>query len=209
MDRLFASLDEFYYGLTMDGNGMREPFQVSASQTLEKADQKVPQLGFFLTAHSRAPELNLFNRPRVSLWPFNRELVLGVDGSLLTPEDRLIRLATEFGGTKGDGTLDYTKRKRFYFQREDAWDPELDYADIPENQALIEYLRAMTSRPVPSASNRARAAGVVRQLEGKIHQGEHRPVASQHVGLHPERDQHGESILRTRALGHLFISPGP
>ena len=24
---------------------------------------------FFLTAHSRAPELNLFGRPRVTIWP--------------------------------------------------------------------------------------------------------------------------------------------
>ncbi len=152
MDRLFASLDEFYYGLSIDGAGVREPFALNTSQTLEAPDQKIPQLGFFLTAHSRSPELNLFNRPRVSLWPFNRELVTGSDGSLITPEDRLIRLATEFGGTTGDGSLDYTKRKRFYFQREDAWDPAIDYTNIPENQALIAYLQAMTSKPIPSAS---------------------------------------------------------
>ncbi len=169
MDRLFASLDEFYYGLSLNGNGDRLPFELSPGLTLEGTDQKVPQLGFFLTANSRSPELNLFNRPRVSLWPFNRELVDTADGSLLTPEDRLIRLATEFGGSAGNGILDYGKRKRFYFQRENAWDPFADYTNVPENQALVEYLRTMTSRPIPSARV-ARGGGATGSFKDKFGQ---------------------------------------
>lgn len=159
-DRLFPSLDEFYYGLDFRGSGSsqeREPFKIDGIQTVEAGGQTVPQLSFFLTAHSRAPELNLFHRPRVSLWPFNHELVQGTPPpNTLTPEDKLIRLATEYGGWKEDGNHDYTKRKRFYFQRKSAWDPFVDYNEIPENKALLGYLRDMTSRPIPSAdpSNR-------------------------------------------------------
>ncbi len=152
MERLYATVDELSYGKGLDASGLRLANTVNGNK-LESSGQKLDELRFFLTTQSRAPELNLFNRPRISLWPFNQEMVATSVDPRLTPEDRLIRFASELGGVNSDGTLDYNKRKRFYFQRESAWDPEADWRDIPANRAVFRYLQSMTSRTLPSAKS--------------------------------------------------------
>ena len=150
MDRLYATPDELSFGKGLDASGMRVSNTVNGT-SLESGDQKLDELRFFLTTQSRAPELTLFNRPRISLWPFNEEMVQATVDGRLTPEDRLIRFSSELGGVKTDGSLDYSKRKRFYFQRRSAWDPAADW-NIPANRAIIRYLQNMTARPLPSAN---------------------------------------------------------
>ncbi|HSJ01189.1 MAG TPA: Verru_Chthon cassette protein A, partial [Verrucomicrobium sp.] len=56
-DRLYATLDE----LVFDRN--------RAAQLPGITYRDIEIGRFFLTAHSRAPELNLFNKPRILLWP--------------------------------------------------------------------------------------------------------------------------------------------
>ena len=70
-DRLFASVDEFLFepsrtALTNDA-GCTAQFPKATTAPLNRAR-------LFLTANSRAPELNLFGLPRVSLWPVNTPL---------------------------------------------------------------------------------------------------------------------------------------
>ncbi|MEI6035530.1 MAG: Verru_Chthon cassette protein A, partial [Verrucomicrobiae bacterium] len=167
MDRLYATPDELSFGNGVDSAGLRIPNTANGT-SLEKDDQKLDELRFFLTTQSRAPELNLFNRPRISLWPFNEEMVQTTVDARLTPEDRLIRFASELGGVKTDGSLDYSKRKRFYFQRRSAWDPAADW-NIPANRAIFRYLQKMTSRPLPSA-NTARAGSATFVSDSKFGQ---------------------------------------
>ena len=65
----------------------------------------------------------------------------------------------ELGGVKADGTLDYSKSKRFYFQRKSAWDPAADWRDIAANRAVFRYLQDATSRRLPSAKPARVGAG--------------------------------------------------
>jgi uncharacterized protein (TIGR02600 family) len=150
MDRLYATPDELSFGKGLDASGARVSNTVNGT-SLESPGQNLDELRFFLTTQSRAPELTLFNRPRISLWPFNEEMVQTTVDNRLTPEDRLIRFASELGGVTASGTLDYSKRKRFYFQRKSAWDPAADWRDIPANRAIFRYLQDMTARELPSA----------------------------------------------------------
>lgn len=158
MDRLYATPDELSFGKGLDSSGLRVSNTVNGT-SLENGAQKLDELRFFLTTQSRAPELTLFNRPRISLWPFNEEMVQTTVDGRLTPEDRLIRFASELGGVTANGTLDYTKRKRFYFQRRSAWDPAADWRDIPANRAIFRYLQDMTARQLPSAKTARSGSG--------------------------------------------------
>ncbi|HSJ01493.1 MAG TPA: Verru_Chthon cassette protein A [Verrucomicrobium sp.] len=58
-DRLYATLDELVFDRS----------RVLQNPVLTQRD--IASGRFFLTAHSRAPELNLFNQPRIMLWPIS------------------------------------------------------------------------------------------------------------------------------------------
>jgi len=117
-DRLYADIDELIF------DNSRNP-----ESSLKKED--IERGKFFLTAVSRAPEVNLFNLPRVVSWPIH------TDVSRRTPFDKLIAFC---GTLNGDP---------YYFQRQDKDSPTSDYLKVPRNQALYSYLRELTSRRVP------------------------------------------------------------
>jgi len=64
-ERLFASLDEFIFSQNVTG-GKRVENNFSLTNITPSVLEKTR---FFMTAHSRAPELNIFGRPRVAMWP--------------------------------------------------------------------------------------------------------------------------------------------
>jgi hypothetical protein len=99
-------------------------------------------LGFFLTVSSKAPDLNPFNRPRVTMWPVPdaaHAMVANPSaapaGSNRSPSDRKIVLSSTIG------TNDY------YFTRYDATSPTNDFSG--RNQVLYNYLRRQMDAPVP------------------------------------------------------------
>ena len=165
--RLFASIDETIFGVPLSGTAPNQTRTLNSvlfptSTTTNVEQKQIDQLRFFTTVHSKAPETNIFNRPRVSLWPFNADLVTTQTGDpRLTPEDKLIRFASELGGAdpNNPGSLLYPERKRFYFQRYSAWNPQADWSGktdgILENQNLFSYLEDMTSRDIPGPGTRA------------------------------------------------------
>jgi len=69
-ERLYATLDEFFYKID------RTPNNANVTST------NLNRLEGFLTAYNRAPEINLFGRPRISMWPVN------ADPSKRTPLDK-------------------------------------------------------------------------------------------------------------------------
>ncbi len=190
-DRLFASVDEVQYDSAFPTSGairtqnsiLTTNFNPPNNLTVQK---QVEQLSFFATVNSNAPELNLFNRPRISLWPFNTEMVSGAPPATIIPangtsdphnemipEDQLIRMATEYGGSATSAS-DYSShnRKRFYFERNSAWDPQADWTGTiqggsklvnstdashagEENRALFTYLQAMTNKAIPASTKSA------------------------------------------------------
>jgi uncharacterized protein (TIGR02600 family) len=70
-DRLYASLDEFQFSPVYGGAGAaRTPQNITSnSGSLTEEENYVDTCRFFLTAHSKAPDLNMFGLPRVAIWP--------------------------------------------------------------------------------------------------------------------------------------------
>jgi len=126
-DRLYASVDELIFEPNRSANsGLTKP-------QLERAK-------FFLSAHSRAPETNLFNLPRIACWPIHADLAGNPTSSYTTTFDRLIAFCASTG--TGSSLTPY------YFQRQDALSTVHDIA-ITRNQQLYAYLQYLTSQPIP------------------------------------------------------------
>lgn len=119
-DRLYASVDELIYATD------RSEQTGFTKDTLE-------QSRFFLTAHSRAPEVNLFNQPRVSMWPVHSTN----NAVYRTAFDRLIAFCSRIGGND------------YMFTRADATSPLSDYVNSQRNQQVYSYLQRMTTGTVP------------------------------------------------------------
>jgi uncharacterized protein (TIGR02600 family) len=127
-DRLYASIDELVY----------DPRRLSQS-AIDKAT--LERSRFFLTAQSRAPETNLFNQPRVAMWPVHKD----TSSTYRTAFDKLIAFCSRVGSG-----YDY------YFSRASSTSPTLDYegaspsdAGPKRNRELYAYLQNLTARPVP------------------------------------------------------------
>lgn len=128
-ERLYASLDELLLGEN------RLPNQLGNTPLDPKNIQRA---GFFLTAHSRAPEANPFGLPKIAAWPVSSR---GID--YRTSFDQLIAHC---------GTLKTAGGTRNYvFQRGWADSTSLDI-DLPENKALLNYLQELLSKPIPGFS---------------------------------------------------------
>lgn len=136
-ERLYASVDELLFSAVFDEEtGERLP-----QASLERAD--VDRARFFLTARSNSPEVNLFNLPRVAIWPINT-------GSK-TPSslDELIAFCATINGAK------------YYLQRSDSSSPvadlEIGAADggPGRNLLLHSYLDKLLSRPFPGFADRS------------------------------------------------------
>ncbi|HSI86774.1 MAG: Verru_Chthon cassette protein A [Candidatus Methylacidiphilales bacterium] len=128
-DRLYSSVDELVFN----------PNRTVNSAGLDK--EQLERARFFLTAHSRAPEVTLFNLPRIACWPVYR----GLATAKVTAFDKLIAFCASTGdptATPASPLLPY------YFQRELAGSPTNDIS-IARNIQLYSYLRYLTSQPVP------------------------------------------------------------
>jgi uncharacterized protein (TIGR02600 family) len=125
VDRLYDSLDELIFN---SGRGS------NAGLTRAQLEQDK----FFLTAHSRAPELNVFNLPRIACWPvYALPSSGGYDMTHTTPFDRMIADCSTVNG------------QPYFFQREKYNDPVFDLGGITRNTQLYSYLQYLTSQSVP------------------------------------------------------------
>lgn len=123
VDRLYASLDELIFD--------------SARSNSFNLDKKVlEQAKFFLTTHSRAPEVNLFNLPRIACWPIYKLNGTTYNTSKTTAFDRLI------------GTCSTVNGLPYFFQRELSTSPTNDIG-IDRNAKLYSYLQYLTSKSIP------------------------------------------------------------
>lgn len=133
-DRLYASTDEFLFSPAFNSTrSVNNP--VLNNAVLEKTK-------FFLTAHSRSPEINLFGKPRMTLWPIQR------DTAMRNVKDKLIAFCSEIGGNA------------YYFQRYNTYSssnpsaassqsPTLDWTGVQRNQDLYSYLDHLTQQSIP------------------------------------------------------------
>jgi len=131
-DRLFASVDELHYTPTLTGTARDETDPALDNVFLQKAR-------FFLTAHNRSPELNLFGKPRITLWP------LPASPAQRNSKDQLLAFCSEIGGHP------------FYFQRQslmNAASPSsqsstADWTNVARNRELYTYLDDLSGQAIP------------------------------------------------------------
>ncbi len=106
----------------------------------------VDKVRFFLTAKGRSPELNLFGRPRVAIWPVpsaKREALLQ-SYNIRNASDDFIRFCATVGRNSDPTTQAVTRQGEFIFDREDPYSSTVDF-NLPRNQQVFGYLRELTS----------------------------------------------------------------
>ena len=130
----FATVDEMMFTsarTTGGATGNSVPNAKITPSALEKTR-------FFLSANSRAPELNLYGRPRVTIWPIHE------DANLRTPFDDLFAFTSTI--SKDPGGVE-SKDVRYNLTRFDAKSDVNDYT--PQNQKMYAYLQSLTAKEVP------------------------------------------------------------
>lgn len=140
--RLYDTVDEFLFQPTLSSGVRLENAALlgtADAAAMEPADLRKAR--FFLTANSQAPDVNIYNLPRVSMWPITLDPVSGAQ--VTTPFDKLIAFCTTINNHP------------FYFQRKD---PASSTVDLPttgssmglgRNRQLLEYLRVLTGLAAP------------------------------------------------------------
>ena len=147
---LYASVDEYFFrdNTTTLPRTPTDPNYSSASATINKA--RLEAAKFFLTAHSSAPEVNLFNLPRIASWPIDQDVTANPTSSAFgSGYDKLIAYCSSLfvnSTPAARGTA-----MPYYFQRSAGNDgSETDYdASIARNQTLYHYLQYLTGQPEP------------------------------------------------------------
>lgn len=137
-DRLFASIDELVFAPTLSsGSRGLNNMDVITPEAMERAK-------FFLTASSRAPDVNLFNKPRVCIWPISANN----SSDYRTTFDKTIAFCSTM-------RTDLPSPYLYYFQRQDSTSPSVDLpgpsslAGLGRNRMLMEYLRTLTAQNIP------------------------------------------------------------
>ena len=127
-NRLYASVDEFLFAPTSTGTDRTINPPTTSGYKISQAD--VRKAAFFITASSRAPDVTLFNSPRLLFWPINS------NAAERSPFDKVIAFCGTVGGFP------------YYFQRSNPDSPTADYS-ISRNQQLLTYFRDLTTGAVP------------------------------------------------------------
>lgn len=123
---LYASLDEY----------LLKPDRTAVNfGDLPVTPQSLLQKSFFLTAHSKAPEINPFGLPKIAMWPISYR---GSD--YVTPYDNLIAFCSTLKAPTG--------KTLYMFQRgySDSTSADINYA---ANQTLLNYLLTLLKKPIP------------------------------------------------------------
>lgn len=137
-DRLYASIDELMFAPSLSSGTSRAKQILTATQ--------LAQSRFFITASSRAPDVNLFNKPRVCIWPISANS----GTNYRTTFDNAFAFCSSSGSCAmtGSGNI-------YYFQRLNS---DSGLTDLPisasvsgtgRNRMLMDYLHDLTSKPVP------------------------------------------------------------
>ncbi len=139
-NRLYTSLGELLYTPARTRNNITTPAPTGLTR------QQIETGKFFLTAHSRSPEVTLFGTPRVTLWPVPdtaQKSSWQTNNQTQTAIDQMIAFcsttSTGSGGTPS----------KYYFQRFDSMSAANDWTNEPRNQALYGYLQDLTSANIP------------------------------------------------------------
>lgn len=140
-ERLYASVDELLFAQTVSGtrrvlnNANAGGLQLFNRTSLERSSA-------FLTAHSRASEINMYGLPRIAMWP------IAESPDRRTGFDNLIEFCSRLG----------TAGNAYIFQRSHARTipptvsgPAYDI-NIARNRRLMDMLDKLLARPFPGST---------------------------------------------------------
>ncbi len=159
-ERLYASVDELLFSQRLPGGGansgrlLQDDPQVLGAFASESGQtgvvpifsdpRQLERARFFLTAHSRVPEVNMYGMPRVAIWPVANE-TLGSE--YRTGYDNLIAFCSSLGANQAA-----RNNNSYYFRRQDYSSPTTDIS-ISRNQQLLNMLINIFGRPMPGGSS--------------------------------------------------------
>lgn len=142
---LFPSLDD----VVMRSDRTPHQFPDSRGRAIqpEQLSEYLERAKFFVTVNSRAPETNIFNKPKIAMWPiYNANPSDGnIYNTHLTAFDRLIHYCASMGKNEGGAY----PRFEYIFKRERNDSATYDYEQIPRNQELYRYLARLMDQKVP------------------------------------------------------------
>ncbi len=172
MDRLYSSVDELLFAAqsgmqSTDDSYVRKTNDDKYQFTDKFTPEEIDKLRFFVTAQSRAPELNLFGQPRVTVWPVRHEADTGTSG--LNAFDNVILFCSTVGTTTGSRQNTTTDSSsgvyRYIFTRKEvvpgtdtdssdgnfksAYESGPKDIDRPRNVELLKYLKGLTGKNIP------------------------------------------------------------
>ncbi len=180
-ERLYATVDELLYAQTSPESGSN-----SDQRPLNKIfqDRKIREYLEYgrhsLTVNSNAPEINLFGRPRICLWPMNDV------GSAVTSQIRTVASQTyydrliAFASTVGP--------RRYFWQKRDASSRhnEIYNNSRKENmQLLTEYMFQLANTPIPGYGGTFERKYGKGSVQGQP--GDHDPDLGLHAQHQPQR----------------------
>ncbi len=152
-DRLFNSLDEYWFRpdrSPLSLTGLYPVFSSNTKDARQASERFNPEafemMRFFMTASNRAPDLNLWGLPRISIWPIHSNDDPDPKRSRRSGFDDLLAFCSTTGKTTGPAST----KKTYYFTRNNPWSPTADIS-LPRNVQLLDYLTSLTDRKVPGA----------------------------------------------------------
>jgi len=134
-DRLYATLDEILFARPGSPSASDRPTNPPLTQ------EALELVRFFLTTNSRAPEVNLFNQPKITIWPIDDPSQINpgnpynAAADSRTPLDKLIAFTSTLNG------------HAYYFTRNDPTSTSADFTG--RNVELYDYLSRLMGQAIP------------------------------------------------------------
>lgn len=141
---LFPSLDDVI--MRADRTPHEFPDARGKPIPADEMSEYLERAKFFVTVSSRAPETNMFNKPRIAIWPIYNFKTDNEYENYLTTFDRLIHFCSSMGVHSGPGAHD---RYEYIFKRQWADSSTDDYEKIDRNKELYNYLLYLMGEKVP------------------------------------------------------------
>ncbi len=156
--RLYASVDELFYAQPdlppKDAQRKQNDWELKVTGVTANDSAKIltadylEKMRFFLTAHSRAPEVNLFGQPRVTIWPVSQVTSARKESEWWNSSDRLLAFCSTIGPDSTKPGVSQDDVLRYIFQRINPYS-STDDIQIKRNDKLFRYLQDITKKPFP------------------------------------------------------------